>query len=412
MYHWFRFKYTQPSCASGSSIGVERTSRLPRCERVDPSTSQKRSSQHRSDQIISRSWPGTTLPIEEASHITDFAQPSEQRTDSEQPSRNTIISPTSRHPLYLPLIRAPPRCRLPSSMRFTALLLYITLTLFLITTTSAIPLSISHARIHIQNRQSIPDRFGNTGNEPAPVASQPPPFTPTPSPTVTASFSSSITPSPSAAQPTSTLTTGSNGNSNNGGDNLGLNPSPKPPAEELQLTSPQLDLSPGALAGIIGGGIAILIITLALSIYTYRRLRTPAITEIPIRRSKLGSRLGRRIFGSLSVANSRSTSRASSRASLTGDGREKHVEAPGWLDKGMISRPKAAWLENGMLSVPKPAFAREERERVEEGERWVGKGAISAPRPGRPASAEPLGRLSGMGMGMGYLKCGEATAFG
>lgn len=61
-------------------------------------------------------------------------------------------------------------------------------------------------------------------------------------------------------------------------------------------------------------------------------------------------------------------------------------------------------MENGLLSVPKPAFVKEEKENVEEGERWVDKGTISLPRPVRPESAEPLGRLSGLGMGMGYLK--------
>jgi hypothetical protein len=110
------------------------------------------------------------------------------------------------------------------------------------------------------------------------------------------------------------------------------------------------------------------------------------------------------MFGSFSASNSRSASRSDSRASLTGDGREKRGESPGRLDKGLIGRPKAAFLEHGLLGVPKPAFMREERVRGAVEERWVGKETISGPRPGRPASAEPLGRLSGMGMGMGYLK--------
>lgn len=76
------------------------------------------------------------------------------------------------------------------------------------------------------------------------------------------------------------------------------------------------------------------------------------------------------------------------------------------MNKGAISRPKNAWLENGFLSVPRPGFVREEVERErgrgmgDERAPWV----IGEPRPLRPVSAEPLGRLSGMGMGMGYLK--------
>jgi hypothetical protein len=66
--------------------------------------------------------------------------------------------------------------------------------------------------------------------------------------------------------------------------------------------------------------------------------------------------------------------------------------------------PKNAWLENGLLSVPKPAFLRDDGSKEDTTAPWVQKEDISEPRPGRPASAEPLGRLSGMGMGMGYLK--------
>ena len=111
--------------------------------------------------------------------------------------------------------------------------------------------------------------------------------------------------------------------------------------------------------------------------------------------------MGFRIFGDSA---SRSASRASSRRGSKEDHNEKDIDA-GWVDKGSISRPKNAWLENGLLSVPKPGFLREERgEKDDTTAPWVGKGDISGPRPGRPVSAEPLGRLSGMGMGMGYLK--------
>jgi hypothetical protein len=146
-----------------------------------------------------------------------------------------------------------------------------------------------------------------------------------------------------------------------------------------------------------------LALILGISLFLIRRHRRPDIMEIPIRRSKLGSRLNRRMFGSR--ASSRADSRGSSRRSsalLTGDVREKQTEA--WLDKGTISKPKAAWLENGLLGVPRPSFMTSDKDKTEADEKWASKSDISGPRPGRPASAEPLGRLSGMGMGMGYLK--------
>lgn len=355
-----------------------------------------------------RSWPGTApVQDEEDSYSNIFTpQPEIRYANHERRSQHSssFSQASKRRTSNTPqLLRTPPQCRLPTSIRFTTLVLYVTLALLFVST-SAVPFSSKHALLHLQNRQSIPDQFGNTGNEPAPVASQPPPrpLTPTPSPTPSLTSLPTFSLTPSSAQPTATVTTGSNGNSNPPGDGAGINPGP--PAEELQLTKPQLSMSPGALAGIIGGGVVVLAIIIGLSVYLYRRSRRPEVTEIPIRRSKLGSRLGRRIFGS--PAPSRAASRSSSRrstASLTGEMREKQVE--GWLDKGIISRPRPhAWSENGLLSVPRPLFVREEREKAEEGERWVDKGTISAPRPARPASAEPLGRLSGMGSGMGYLK--------
>lgn len=149
-----------------------------------------------------------------------------------------------------------------------------------------------------------------------------------------------------------------------------------------------------------------MLLCIAVGVWAYRRRPSNNVDEIPIRRSKLGSRLGFRIFGE---GGSRSASRSSSRRGRRGsddDGdKEKHVE--GWLDKGNISRPKNTWLENGLLSVPKPAFLNNDGEKARDEEDrapWVDKETISGPRPGRPRSAEPLGRLSGMGLGMGYLK--------
>ena len=172
------------------------------------------------------------------------------------------------------------------------------------------------------------------------------------------------------------------------------NPS-TPPADQLNLIRTSAVLSPGTLAGIITGSTTLFLLLLILAIFLIRRNRRPEIAEIPIRRSKLGSRLRHRMFNS-PVPPSRSSSRSSTR-SLTGGNRER--ERGGWLRKGSIGRPvPARWGEGEMLEVPRAAYMRGEREGVEEGERWVGRGA----RPVRPASAEPLGRLSGMGMG--YLK--------
>ncbi|KAJ4299050.1 hypothetical protein N0V90_004294 [Kalmusia sp. IMI 367209] len=256
-------------------------------------------------------------------------------------------------------------------------------------TTAASIKDPAKSHFHLYKRQAIPDQNGNTGNNPAPVKLTPPPrpLTSSASTTVVITSTSSIVPRPTSNPPTS-----SNGNSNTN-DNNGSN---LPPADELKLTRTNVIMSPGTLAGIITGSAVLFILILVLIIFLIRRRRRPEITEIPIRRSKLGSLLRHRVFNS-PLPPSRTGSRSSQRT-LTGDSRE------GWLHKDSIGRPVPTKWGEGLLSVPQAAFMKNERESVEEGEKWIDKEMISAPRPGRPASAEPLGRLSGMGLGMGYLK--------
>ncbi|KAF2193928.1 hypothetical protein K469DRAFT_709409 [Zopfia rhizophila CBS 207.26] len=170
-----------------------------------------------------------------------------------------------------------------------------------------------------------------------------------------------------------------------------------------------IPLSAGAIAGLAGGAALVVGLIIFVAIWVYRR-RHVDVNEIPIRRSKLGSRLGFRIFGD---SPSRNGSRRGSEDSRKNDRDEKDLEKDNkavesggqWLDKSTIGRPKPAWLENGLLSVPKPSapWVKKTDEPVSPPAPWVDKGTISAPRPGRPTSAEPLGRLSGMGLGMGYL---------
>lgn len=110
------------------------------------------------------------------------------------------------------------------------------------------------------------------------------------------------------------------------------------------------------------------------------------------------------MFGSPSGSRSQSRQERLGSVDSRGDSLEKKSDG-GYLDKGSISRPKPAYLENGLLSVPKPGFVRDNQMTAsDDAAPWLDKRTIGPPRPGRPRSAEPLGRLSGMGMGMGYLK--------
>lgn len=67
-----------------------------------------------------------------------------------------------------------------------------------------------------------------------------------------------------------------------------------------------------------------------------------------------------------------------------------------WLDKGTIGRPKPAYVDTSsqFLELPRPLFADRETE--------MRRGENAPWRPKRPeADAAPLGRLSGMGFGLG-----------
>jgi hypothetical protein len=75
----------------------------------------------------------------------------------------------------------------------------------------------------------------------------------------------------------------------------------------------------------------------------------------------------------------------------------------GWLEKNAVETPQMAFMgmERQMVDVPRPLFAGK-GQGSEEDVLVVGwKGDISPPRAVRPQSADPLGKLSGMGFGLG-----------
>ncbi|KAF2009485.1 hypothetical protein BU24DRAFT_473646 [Aaosphaeria arxii CBS 175.79] len=405
VYLWRRFRSRHSACLIGSEKSVNYTSHHLRCEQINSSTKQQLCQQTSQQVGISRSWPGTAQIVasdEEDSFSNVFSRiPELQYTDarSSGPQQANCSTSSSQPPanLHISSVKPPPLCRLSRTPHLSIFLLYLTVTLSLLSTLAeASPLLglPSDLHLNLHRRQAIPDKFGRTGNEPAPVASQPPPQPATPTisilpSTTTASTFNSATPQPSFPA------TGTDDNDNTRPQNeFGI------PPQSLTLISSPLRLSPGVIAGIAGGGAAVLFASIGIAVCVYRRRRRIEVNEIPIRRSRLGSRLAHRFFGDMpSRGPSRNVSRNGfRRGSDESDARsEKQLEA-GWVDKGSISRPKNAWLENGLLSVPKPKFMREEKD--DDVAPWV----IGVPRPARPISAEPLGRLSGMGMGMGYLK--------
>ncbi|KAF2472544.1 uncharacterized protein BDR25DRAFT_353578 [Lindgomyces ingoldianus] len=395
MYPWWRFRSPDSSCLTSSDSGTNCTSHHLQCVQLKLRPTLKTSQQQaRSAQKFTLNlWPSTTPPCisEEDSHSNLWTRQHDLRCLESGWWERSQRSPRTGRPSPVilssmaSLPRPPPRCRLPS-MKFTTLLLYATLALiFLSSPTTAAPWITPRAANDspLLWRQAIPDKTGETGNKPASVKGQPPPRPVTPS----------LSPSPSPGNPLpqpTIVTTGSTG-STNAPDQLGNSPRPLP--TPLPLMSPTFPLSAGAIAGIAGGAVVLIFVVIFIGVWAFRRRRRLDISEIPIRRSKLGSRLGFRIFGD-GLASRGSSRRGSndSRNNSQNDSTEKQIEV-GWLDKGTIGRPKPAWLEDGFLSVPKPGFLAEKRN-DEDSAPWVEKFAISAPRPARPGSAEPLGRLS------------------
>ncbi|KAF2713788.1 hypothetical protein K504DRAFT_450434 [Pleomassaria siparia CBS 279.74] len=317
----------------------------------------------------------------------------------------------------LALIRRPPRCRLAMSMRLTTLILYLTSILLLSSSVIAAPILARDSQnrsSQINPRQAIPDKNGNTGTfhlvpcEPQPTST----VTPTPPGPSFTNTAPSSPPPQSQPRPSSPVPGGDEGKTNNPPPGqLGTNTNAPP--EALALSRPNLSLTTGAIAGIAGGAAVFFAFLIALGVCAYRR-RKVDVNEIPIRRSKLVSRLGFRVFGDKPPSRrpSRRMSRDSQGSSGSADSKAskkswlRKDKKNSWLDKTTIGRPKPAWSESGLLDVPKPLFIRRDGNEGEDEEKapWVDKGLIGRPKPGRPRSAEPLGRLSGMGLGMGYLK--------
>jgi hypothetical protein len=156
-------------------------------------------------------------------------------------------------------------------------------------------------------------------------------------------------------------------------------PIPQPSTKNAMVTS-------GALAGIIIGSVLAFFLFIVLGIIIYRRVRGPSITELPITRTSSSS-----YCSSVRPIGGKAKSKAK-------PGREGSR-----LDKRTIGQPQGPEFGHWILNAPLPAFLRREKAKVEVAERRVLPKEEPPRRPRRPRSAEPLGRLSGMGRGMGYL---------
>ncbi|KAF2200302.1 hypothetical protein GQ43DRAFT_432639 [Delitschia confertaspora ATCC 74209] len=284
--------------------------------------------------------------------------------------------------------------------------------------------------------QAIPDETGNTGNVrvpcPAPCNLRPnattislssvPSVTVEPLPSISTS-ASSFNENPESAP--STVATQNPIPSQNPTPTPDLNTNPQPPDQTFQnpnntaalltLTTPKLLLPTGAVAGIVAGALS-LVLLLVLLILWLRRRHHIDIKEISIRRNRLGSRLGFSKFG----GDLGDGDIDSGVKKVHGD-KQRGVETSGWREKGLLSVPKpgflakhesktaTVWLNKESIGRPQVGLVRLHKEqdsrvgrnkgsvRRDASDAAVDKGMISAPRPARPASAESLGRLSGIG---------------
>lgn len=411
------------SCSVTQQSEPNNTSQPPRCNTggpnttLDPTYRGSRSFQRTTSKYVEKFFIdhlltllSTRLKTTPYQNLNADSHWNDSTKHTDQPSLYTIVirrgqnlfhgSNSTSHPFQA--IKKPPACRFPIPPSLTTLIVYVTLVFLLLSSTAiAAPAHAKPSNLHlIHNRQAVPDRTGQTGNGPASIDPEIPRLSVSPSPTPCVIFPipTAATPSPSPPSSTPSIPSpGNEGNTNGPPGQLGLNPNP--PIRPLVLTSSPFPLTPARIAGIAVGGLALLCIIIAVAVWMWKRRRVD-VNEIPIRRSKLVSRLGFRVFGEKTTSRSVSRNeRRDSRGSVGSNGSKKS-----WLDKGTIGRPKAEWVENGFLSVPKAAFVG--RDEFEERAPWVDgfKGSIGRPRPSRPRSAEPLGRLSGMGLGMGYLK--------
>jgi hypothetical protein len=331
--------------------------------------------------------------------------------------------------------------RYKSTSRFTVLLITL---FFLTSSTFAAPLQ-GEQHHGLLKRQAIPDRFGNPGSKPASMISGASPLvtvtsTETSQRTISSTTSSTVnTPSPATTTTTTPSTTHLATPPSTSPSSFSVHPSspsPPPPAQ-FQLTSPQTPLSPSKIAGITLGSAFLLCLPLGTYLLLHRRAKGRQVREIVAVR-RIGHYDAR-------IARSRSKKKGwmihKSSVMSWGNslgGSEKSVDWKSAMTPAVVGGPvspsvysqrltratrgsdmsfgsvRGWWdinygtekLEKGSLGtrsqlvdVPRPLFAA--RERGNEVVVVGSKGEISAPRPARPQSAEPLGELSGMGYGLG-----------
>lgn len=172
----------------------------------------------------------------------------------------------------------------------TTMMKYLIVTLFLLSSIIAAPLQPDKSR-HLVERQVIPDRYGNTGNKPAGVASQPTASPKAaPLPTIDATNASSTLSTTTTTYPVITGSTSSSQNalptSTPASSQISVTTSSTPyglPSSSWTLfndmNSPR-GLSPITITGIALGCIAFLALIIIALLLLYRRKRTCDIKEI------------------------------------------------------------------------------------------------------------------------------------